>query len=113
MRRYCIFLLVFYQILLTYHHVCGQNSEQFLFVTKDPDIFTRRPSSVINNLSRRNFISDEDDKISSFLERSKRDTKNSIPFSLDNSQGKNISTIVSIGRVESKIHENKLFVMVF
>lgn len=93
MRRYCIFLLVFYQILLTYHNVCGQKSEQFLFVTKDPDIFTRRSSSVINNLSQRNFNSD---KISSVLERSKRDTKNNIPFSLDNSQGKNISTIVSI-----------------
>uniref|UniRef100_A0A336LRR7 Sortilin-related receptor n=1 Tax=Culicoides sonorensis TaxID=179676 RepID=A0A336LRR7_CULSO len=92
MKRYCIFLLVFYQILLTYHNVC---SEQFLFLTKDPDIYTRKPSSVINNLSLKNFISDEDDKISSILERSKRDTKNNIPFSLDNSQGKNISTIVN------------------
>lgn len=90
MWNYCKFLFVFYLIFLTYHNVCGQNSEQFLFVTKDPDIFTRRPARI-NNLGDLSAT----DELSSVLARSKRDTKNSIPFSLG-SQGKNITTLVSI-----------------
>lgn len=93
MAYYCVFFLLFYQIvILTYHSTASgftiEEENRFLFVEPDKDIFTRKPNVVsINSLS--------DNSDETIIPRNKRDTKKILPFSFDSNQPKNISTVVS------------------
>lgn len=95
MAYLCIFLLVFYSILITYQSVAesATNSEKrFLFVAQEKDSFSRRPSIIDFNSGDINshFTGVHDD-----LDRRKRDVNVPISFRSDNSQPRNISVTVS------------------
>lgn len=93
----CIFLL-FYFVLTTYQRASAVNSDRFLFVEEEKNIFTRKPSiidfkSSSSGSSSNSHSNSVDDNILNLLSRQRRDI-NAISRS-DNNQPRNISVQVS------------------
>lgn len=94
MARLIVILFLCTRILITYQSTSVENSEKrFLFVNEDANIFSRRPSKIID------FDSFEAGDLFSSrgndLVRQKRDSNSPISFRSDGSLPRNISASVS------------------